>query len=61
MLLTILGVLLVIEGLPYFAFPGKTKRWALQIQEIPERNLRVMGLVCMAAGLLLLYAVSFFR
>jgi hypothetical protein len=61
MILTILGVLLVIEGLPYFAFPRKTKQWALQIQEIPERNLRVMGLVSMAAGLLLLYVVSFFK
>ncbi len=61
MLLTVLGVLLVIEGLPYFAFPGKTKQWALQIQEIPERNLRVMGLVSMAAGLLLLYVVSFLK
>lgn len=61
MILTILGVLLVIEGLPYFAFPAKTKQWALQIQEIPERNLRVLGLVSMAAGLLLLYVVSFFK
>jgi len=57
-ILTILGVLLIIEGIPYFGFPKKVKSWALAIQEVPENSLRLLGLIIMAAGLLLLYAVS---
>ena len=53
--LSVLGLVLVIEGLPYFAFPARVKEWALTLQEIPERPLRVMGLVSMLAGLLLVY------
>lgn len=59
-ILTILGVLLVVEGLPYFAFPRKVKEWSLMIQEIPERSLRVMGVISVAAGLAVLYAVRAF-
>ena len=58
--LMIFGALLVLEGIPYFAFPGKTKEWALSIQEVPPRTLRVMGLVSVSAGLIILYLVRFF-
>jgi len=57
--LSLLGALLVLEGLPYFAFPGKTKEWALLLQEVPERSLRLMGLASMAAGLVLLYLMRY--
>ena len=53
--LSVLGLVLVIEGLPYFAFPVKVKQWALSLQEIPERSLRVMGFVSIVAGLILVY------
>ncbi|MFQ5441826.1 MAG: DUF2065 domain-containing protein [Thermodesulfobacteriota bacterium] len=56
----ILGALLVLEGIPYFLFPEKVKEWALAIQEVPGRSLRIMGLVSVAAGLLLLYSIRFF-
>ena len=52
---SVLGVVLILEGIPYFAFPRRVKQWALILQEIPERTLRVMGLLSMMAGLLLLY------
>ncbi|MEE8575320.1 MAG: DUF2065 domain-containing protein [Thermodesulfobacteriota bacterium] len=55
-LLSVVGVLLVLEGLPYFAFPRKTKEWAMMLGEIPDRSLRIMGLVAMVFGLLLIYA-----
>lgn len=57
-ILSILGVILVIEGIPYFGFPNKVKEWALAIQEVPDRSLRLLGLVIMAAGLVILYFVS---
>jgi uncharacterized protein YjeT (DUF2065 family) len=59
-LLSVIGVVLILEGLPYFAFPKKVKGWALLLQEIPERSMRVMGLISMVAGLLLLYMVRSF-
>lgn len=59
LILSILGALLILEGLPYFAFPGKTKEWALLLQEVPERSLRVMGLISMAVGLVLLYFIRY--
>ena len=53
--LSVLGLVLVIEGLPYFAFPAKIKEWAISLQELPERTLRIMGFVSIIAGLLLVY------
>ena len=53
--LSVLGLVLVIEGLPYFAFPVKVKEWALSLQEMPEGALRIMGLISIIAGLLLVY------
>ena len=58
-LLTIFGALLILEGIPYLAFPKKTKYWALAVQEIPEKSLRIMGFISMLAGLLILYSKRF--
>lgn len=59
LILSILGALLVLEGIPYVGFPGAVKRWALVLQEIDERTLRIMGLVIMAVGIVLLFAVRY--
>lgn len=53
--LSVLGLALVIEGLPYFAFPAKIKEWAISLQELPERTLRIMGLISIIAGMFLVY------
>ncbi len=58
-ILTVLGVVLIIEGLPYFAFPGRIKEWALALQEVSDGGLRAMGFVAMATGLLILYIVRY--
>ena len=54
----LLGLLLIVEGLPYFAFPHKMKKWIATMQEIPNTHLRVMGFLAMGLGLVLTY---FFR
>jgi len=54
-LLCVLGLVLVIEGLPYFAFPRRFKTWLVQIFETPESTLRLVGFMAMAAGLFLVY------
>jgi uncharacterized protein YjeT (DUF2065 family) len=53
--LCVVGMVMIIEGLPYFAFPEKMKHWMLQIQAMPDDILRRFGLVLMAAGLALTY------
>ncbi len=57
LILILLGVLLVIEGIPYFAFPKKVKEWALVLQEIPDKQLRIIGIAAMVFGLMVLFLV----
>jgi hypothetical protein len=50
-LFNILGVLLVIEGIPYFAFPEKMKDIMREVEKMPPATLRWVGFVSMLAGL----------
>ncbi len=54
-LLCVIGLVMIIEGLPYFAFPQKMKFWIQKILVTPEGALRRLGLVLMSLGLLLVY------
>lgn len=54
-LFCLLGLVLLVEGVPYFIFPDKMKRWMRKIQEIPDGQLRVMGFASMCTGLLFAY------
>ena len=53
--LCVIGMVMIFEGLPYFAFPQKMKRWMLQMMAIPEGMLRRLGLALMLGGLALVY------
>ena len=53
--LSVIGMVMIIEGLPYFAFPDSLKSYMLKIQEVPGNTLRIMGFVFMLAGLGLVY------
>jgi uncharacterized protein YjeT (DUF2065 family) len=53
--LCVLGMVLVVEGLPYFAFPERIKTYLLKLIEVPDGTLRVIGLVSMVIGLILVY------
>ena len=46
---------MIIEGLPYFAFPEKMKYWIQKIAATPDGSLRRFGLVLMGLGLFLVY------
>ena len=46
---------MIIEGLPYFAFPTKMKTWVRKVINSPESSLRRFGLVLMLLGLSLVY------
>lgn len=53
--LCVLGMVFIIEGLPYFIFPEKIKIYLLKITTMPESTLRFFGISIMIAGLILLY------
>jgi len=55
LLLCLIGLVLVVEGIPYFAFPDKMKNWMKIIQEVPDSQLRILGFISMCAGLLIVY------
>jgi hypothetical protein len=48
-------MVMIVEGLPYFAFPNKMKAWVEKIITSPDSSLRRFGLVLMVLGLLLVY------
>lgn len=53
--LCVIGMVLVLEGLPYFAFPEKIKTLYVKIQETSDTNLRMLGFLAMVFGLLFVY------
>lgn len=53
--LCVLGMVMILEGFPYFAFPEKMKIWIQKVLEMPAGTLRKFGFFLMAAGLWLVY------
>ncbi len=53
--LCVLGLVLIIEGIPYFAFPEKMKAVLSKIPEIPTQILRIFGVAAITTGLVLVY------
>ena len=51
----LIGLIFIIEGLPYFAFPDKMKKWMRIVQEAPDSQLRVIGFTAMCIGLVMSY------
>ncbi len=54
-LLCVLGLVFIIEGLPYFVFPEKLKIYLAKIMTMPESTLRFLGISSMIIGLILLF------
>lgn len=53
----VIGMVMIMEGLPYFAFPDRTRVWVKKILEMQDSSLRRFGLFLMCFGLFLVYAV----
>lgn len=52
---TLIGLLLVVEGIPYVLFPEGMQRWLAEVGRMPPRVLRGIGLTALALGLILCY------
>ena len=53
--LSVLGMVMIVEGLPYFAFPERIKSWLVRVSEMEAGHLRVFGLLAMCVGMALIY------
>jgi len=51
------GLVLVIEGLGFAAFPHAAKRAVTAVLETPDAILRMVGLVSALAGVVLVWAI----
>jgi hypothetical protein len=52
------ALILIIEGIMPFLSPTVFKRALLQMAAMPDRQLRVIGLLCMIFGLIFLYWIN---
>lgn len=55
--LAAIGLLLVLEGIMPFLSPSRLRRVLLQISQMEEGVLRVVGLISMLIGLAVLYFI----
>ncbi|HNY51216.1 MAG TPA: DUF2065 domain-containing protein [Smithella sp.] len=53
--LCVLGLIFIIEGLPYFLFPERLKIYLAKIITMPDSTLRFLGITAMVVGLIILY------
>ena len=53
--LCVIGMVMIVEGFPYFAFPHKMKSWVTKVLEMPEGTLQRFGFILMIIGFLLVY------
>lgn len=54
-LLAMIGLILILEGLPYAAFPEKMQAWLRQLAATSPNLLRLIGILSVGTGLLLCY------
>ncbi len=53
--LCVIGMVMILEGLPYFVIPEKMKIWVQKIFEMSDSALRRFGFVLMIIGLFMIY------
>jgi uncharacterized protein YjeT (DUF2065 family) len=54
-MLTVLGLICFLEGLPYLANPDRVRKWLNWLLSSSNSSLRMLGAALMIAGLLLVY------
>ena len=55
LLFTLIGVVFILEGLPYLTFPEAMQRWLRQLMEMRPAQLRIVGLFAVGIGLLICF------
>ena len=55
LLFTPIGLVFILEGLPYLTFPEAMQRWLQQLMNMKPAQLRLVGLFAVGLGLLICY------
>lgn len=58
LLITLVGLVLILEGLPYVACPKAMQDWLRQLIDTDPKILRTMGVIAMAIGFALCYVTQ---
>ncbi|MCD6186174.1 MAG: DUF2065 domain-containing protein [Deltaproteobacteria bacterium] len=51
----LIGMVMIVEGLPYFVCPAQMKVWVRKILDMPNNSLQKSGLILMLIGLFCVY------
>jgi uncharacterized protein YjeT (DUF2065 family) len=55
LLLTLIGLVFILEGLPYLTFPEAMQKWLRQLIEMRPSQVRIVGLLAVTLGLLICF------
>jgi uncharacterized protein YjeT (DUF2065 family) len=55
--LVAVGLVFVIEGIVFAAFPASAKRAMMSVVETPEQTLRLVGVGCALVGVILVWTI----
>jgi uncharacterized protein YjeT (DUF2065 family) len=55
LLITLIGLVFILEGLPYLTFPEAMQKWLRQLIEMRPAQLRIVGLLAVSLGLLIIF------
>ena len=58
LLVLLIGMVLVLEGMPYVAAPEAMRDWLGKLSKMPAGQLRTLGLLAMLLGLILCFVVQ---
>jgi len=56
--LSLLGMVMVIEGIPYFISPGRMKKFLARVSEFTDSSLRIYGMIIIICGLILAWCAG---
>ena len=54
-LITLIGLVFILEGLPYLTFPEAMQNWLRQLIEMRPAQVRIVGLLAVSLGLLIIF------
>lgn len=58
LLLLLVGMVLILEGLPYLAAPEKMKEWLKMLSEAEPAQLRLLGGIALTIGFVICFVVQ---
>jgi uncharacterized protein len=58
LLILLIGMVLILEGLPYAAAPEAMREWLGKLSQLPPSQLRAFGFLAMIIGLIICFMVQ---